>query len=80
MDSVASHLERPTDVSSKLQYVDSHNDDIPRMDLEIKIDGANCFHYHLPSFISRLPNESREVVQIRRFIENGNNTSIEPIN
>lgn len=79
MDLVSSLLERSTNVSSMLQYVDSHVNHIPRMDSYIKIDGANCLHCHLSSFVSRFPNESQEVDRIRRLIENGNNTSIEQI-
>lgn len=79
MDSVSSLSKWPTDVSSRLKYVDSHVDDIPRMDACIETNKANCLHYHLSSFISHLSNESWEVDWIRRFIENGNNPSVEPI-
>jgi len=49
------------------------------MDANIEIDRANFFFCHSSSFISRFPNESWEVDRIRIFIENENNTSVEPI-
>jgi len=55
MDSFASLPERPTDVSSRLQYVDSHVDDVPRMDVETETYVANCLHFsHHPLFLDSL--------------------------
>jgi len=61
MDSVASLPKIPTNVSNRLQYVDSHVDDMPRMDVEIETYGHNCLCFHLSPFFPRLFNESREV-------------------
>lgn len=57
MDSVAALMERPTNFSSRLQYVDSHVGDIARMDTKIERNGPNCLHSHSSSFLSHFPNE-----------------------
>jgi hypothetical protein len=79
MDSVVSLPKRPTNVSTRLQFVDCDIEEIRDNDNDIQGLATDHFHSHPSSFVARLPNEWREVEEIRTFIENADSTPIQPL-
>lgn len=54
MDSVVSLTERPTDVSSRLQFFYSDLDEVAREDVEMDSEVVDSMHCHQSSFLSHL--------------------------
>jgi hypothetical protein len=71
--------ENPTDVSTKLKFVDCDIEETDNNVVDIQGFPADHFHSHPSSFVARLPNEHREVEEIRTFIENVESSPIQPL-
>jgi hypothetical protein len=77
MDSLDSLPERPIDVSSRLKFVDCDIQETKSNFVDIQELDPDHFHAHPSSFVSRLPNEGREMEEIRTFIQNVDSTLVE---
>ena len=67
-ESVICLRDQPTDVSSKLHYI---NSDIAKSDdIDVKIDmfGNHQLETHPSSFTARIPNAQREIEEIQNFV------------
>jgi ATP-dependent DNA helicase PIF1 len=79
MDSVTALPENPTDVSTRLKFVDCDIEETDNNVADIQGFPADRLHSHPSSFVARLPNERREVEEIRTFIENVESSPIQPV-
>jgi ATP-dependent DNA helicase PIF1 len=77
MDSLASLPERPTDVSSRLKFVDCDIQETKSNVVDNQELAPDRLHAHPSSFVARLPNEGREMEEIRTFIQNADSTPVE---
>lgn len=62
-----------------MQYVDTNLGETRRANKDIEMLGVGGLNFHPSSFLSRMPNECREVERIRRFIESVDSRSIEAV-
>jgi len=62
--------ERSTDVSSRLKFVDCDIEESKINETDNEGFPAEHFPSHPSSFVARLPNERREVEEIREFLDN----------
>ena len=77
MDSVTALPENPTDVSTRLKFVDCDIEEIDNNVSDIQGFPPDRLHSHPSSFVSHLPNERREIEEMRKFIENADSTLIQ---
>ena len=70
MNLVVSLPENPTDVSTKLKFVDCDIEETYKNVVDIQGFLVDRLHSHSSSFVARLPNERREIKEMRKFIEN----------
>jgi predicted Fe-S protein YdhL (DUF1289 family) len=79
MNSVASLPENPTDVSTRLKFVDCDIEETNNIVDDIQWFPADHFHSHPSSFVAHLPNERREIEEIRTFIENSESSAVQSV-
>ena len=67
-ESVICLPDQPTDVSSKLRYINSDIADSEEIDADIDRFGTHRLETHPSSFTARMPNAQREIEEIRNFV------------